>query len=247
MAAANFVKDKLGAESAVAIHLANRPLTKTVADAFANEFQALGGDVRTEEMSLSTLEADLVRLSGNSPEVIYFYTALVADGAAIATTADEISALDQVPLVSSQFLLSDEFLELPASERMYFSIQASLSSDNVSETGVSYDEMTARYEETYGEPPRTSGAFHAYAYDATVLLLSAINQVAVKLDGGALFIDRQALRDALTAFEDLPGLTGMLTYDRFGDCADPTISIVHHLNSSRPDLTRSNVVYTYAP
>jgi ABC-type branched-subunit amino acid transport system substrate-binding protein/tetratricopeptide (TPR) repeat protein len=247
VAAANFARDDLGARSAAAIYLADATLAKTVAEAFANEFQNLGGDVRTEEVSVSTLAADLARLSGEPPEVIFFYTTERVKGAAIASTVDDIPALGEVTLVSSQLLLFDEFLRSPASEGMYFSVQESLSSDNVSATGVSYDEVTSRYEETYGEPPRTSGAFHAYAYDATVLLLSAINQVAIKLDGGALFIDRQELRDALTEVENLPGLTGMLTCREFGDCGDPTISIVHNEDRNRPDLTRSNIVYTYPP
>jgi hypothetical protein len=38
-----------------------------------------------------------------------------------------------------------------------------------------------------------------------------------------------------------------MTCSKFGDCADPTLSIVHHENSGRPELAESNVVYTHAP
>ena len=111
---------------------------------------------------------------------------------------------------------------------------------------MSYDELTNRYQERYGEDPGPEGA-HAYAYDATVLLLSAIDEVAEELDGGGLSIDRQALRDALLAVENRRGLTGTLTCDRFGDCADQAFSIVQHLDMNSPELARSTIVYTYPP
>ena len=51
--------------------------------------------------------------------------------------------------------------------------------------------MLTAFEATYGESPGTP--YWAYAYDATTLLLSAIDSVAVEA-GGKLYIDRAALR-----------------------------------------------------
>jgi branched-chain amino acid transport system substrate-binding protein len=249
VAAANFAWDKLGAQSAVAIHLASRPQTKAVADAFADEFRDLGGEVRTVEATLSDLAADLSLLSDDPGDVIYFYTADGGEGAAIAFIVDGIPALSQVPLVSSEILLlDDEFLQdFPESVGMYFSVtELSLSGNVNAITGVSYDDLTDRYKAIYGKDPGEEGA-HAYAYDATVQLLSAINEVAEELDDGRLSIDRQALRDALLAVENRPGLTGTLTCDQFGDCANQAFSIVQHLDMNRPELARLNVVYRYPP
>ncbi|HID35019.1 MAG TPA: hypothetical protein EYP25_10745 [Anaerolineae bacterium] len=42
---------------------------------------------------------------------------------------------------------------------------------------------------------------------------------------GNLYIGRQALRDALFATEGMKGITGAITCDEYGDCADPQIVI----------------------
>ena len=41
---------------------------------------------------------------------------------------------------------------------------------------------------------------------------------------GSLVIGRQALRDALYATKDFDGITGKLTCNENGDCADPKTS-----------------------
>ena len=67
--------------------------------------------------------------------------------------------------------------------------------------------------------------FHAHAYDATLMILDAIKKVAVKQPDGTLCIGRKALRDALYATKGLKGLTGTISCDQYGDCADPHIAV----------------------
>ena len=57
-------------------------------------------------------------------------------------------------------------------------------------------EVLAAYEATYGESP--ASGYWAHAYDATTLLFSAIESVAV-VEDGKLFVDRAALREKLSA------------------------------------------------
>jgi branched-chain amino acid transport system substrate-binding protein len=57
------------------------------------------------------------------------------------------------------------------------------------------------------------------------IVLAAIEKVAVKDPDNTLHIGRQALRDAVAATKDFKGLTGNLTCDANGDCADPHIAI----------------------
>jgi branched-chain amino acid transport system substrate-binding protein len=52
-------------------------------------------------------------------------------------------------------------------------------------------------------------------------------EVAVQ-DEMAAHIPRQALRDALYATKDYPGLTGNLTCTPTGDCADPKIAVYEY-------------------
>jgi branched-chain amino acid transport system substrate-binding protein len=71
----------------------------------------------------------------------------------------------------------------------------------------------------------TLAPFHAHAYDAANMIFAAIEKVAVKDNDGTLHIGKQALRDAIAATKDFKGITGNLTCDPNGDCADPKIAL----------------------
>ena len=86
-----------------------------------------------------------------------------------------------------------------------------------------YTDFLAAYDENYGGEP--VAAFHAHSYDATNILLDAIIEVAQVSDDGTMLIGRQALRDAVAATSGFVGITGTLTCDENGDCADPRIAV----------------------
>ena len=73
----------------------------------------------------------------------------------------------------------------------------------------------------------TDANFFFHAYDATTLLLSAIESVAVE-EGGKLHIDRVALREEIAATTDFQGIIGTLTCDEFGDCGTGRVNIYYH-------------------
>jgi branched-chain amino acid transport system substrate-binding protein len=58
-----------------------------------------------------------------------------------------------------------------------------------------------------------------------MMIFGGIEKVARKAPDGTLYIGRQALRDALYATKGFKGLTGTLTCDTYGDCADPRIAV----------------------
>jgi branched-chain amino acid transport system substrate-binding protein len=111
--------------------------------------------------------------------------------------------------------------------------------------GEAVEELAQKYEAKYAEPPPSHT--YTFAYDATNLLLKAIEQVAVADEDGTLHIGRQALRDALYA-STLEGVVGTLDCDQFGDCNAPAFNIVQLDDSvaSVEDL-RANVVFTSKP
>lgn len=76
-------------------------------------------------------------------------------------------------------------------------------------TGVDYEVFLEAWEDEFGGAPPSS--FHAHAYDAANLLFNAVEAVAVEEDDGTLLVGRSALRAAMNAVEDYPGLTGQLT------------------------------------
>ncbi len=74
-----------------------------------------------------------------------------------------------------------------------------------------------------------------------MMLLSAIDAVAVEQDG-ALWVDRQALRDELYALSGFSGVTGTLACDAFGDCGSQAVAIFYHVDSASEDaLTDATV------
>jgi hypothetical protein len=57
------------------------------------------------------------------------------------------------------------------------------------------------------------------------MIIAAIEKVAKKDAEGNTYIGRKALRDALFATRGLSGVTGTLSCDPYGDCADPKIAV----------------------
>ena len=85
-----------------------------------------------------------------------------------------------------------------------------------------------------------------HAYDATTMLLRAIEAVAV-VGGDTLYIDRSKLREALTGFSDFKGIIGAIACDDFGDCGAGRAQISHHTDSSMTDIAKLPVVHRFAP
>ena len=100
--------------------------------------------------------------------------------------------------------------------------------------GEAYEAFLETWLDEFNEPP--PGGYHAHAYDAANILMDSIAAVAVVNDDGALVIGRGALRDAVHAVEDYPGLTGALTcFDESpyaGDCGSVTAIAVFHITEA---------------
>jgi branched-chain amino acid transport system substrate-binding protein len=112
--------------------------------------------------------------------------------------------------------------------------------------GSAYTDFLAKYKAKAGTDPIQ--AFHAHAYDAFMVFAEAIKKVAVKLDDGSTFIDRQKLRDAVGQTKGYAGITGPISCDQFGDCANPRIS-VFQATPDQKDIAavKTNVLYTLEP
>lgn len=186
----------------------------------------------------------LTEVAASGPEAIFF-PIFPAEGTFIVQQIGDVAGLEDVVLMGADGLIADNFLEIPESEGMYFSGPDLRFGDNKSgATDVSADDFLANYQAAYGEAP--SAPFWAHAYDATVMLLAAIDAVAV-VDGDVIHIDRQALRDELNSTSGFEGITGTLTCDDFGDCASGKITVILHEDSGDIETGKSNIVYSYAP
>ena len=210
--AAEFAYNELGARSAATVHDGS-PYADGLQQVFADRFQELGGTI-TFQGAVNVGDTDmrpiLTSIAADSPDLLYF-PIFEPEGNFIADQSTEISGLEDTILFGADGLLVDGFAANtgPAAIGMYLSGPAV--------TGASYQELLDKWDAKFGGSPPSG--FHAHAYDATNILLDAIEKVAIKGGDGTVLIPRNALRDAITATKDFDGVTGKLTCTDTGDCA----------------------------
>lgn len=219
-AMAEFAINELGVTKAAAIHDGD-PYTEGLASVFAASFEELGGEIvafEAEAADATNVEPLLTTVAAASPEMIY-YPVFIPLGSLLTKTAKEIDALEGVILAGADGIQSPSFLEASGSdaEGMY------VSGPDLGFENELYNTFLETYMEKFGKEP--TAPFHAHAFDATNMILDAIEAVAVQGPDGTLLIGRQALRDALFATSGMDGITGTITCDEFGDCADPKIAV----------------------
>lgn len=219
-AMAQYAIDVLGVTKAAAIHDGD-PYTEGLASVFRDSFTELGGEIvafEAEAPDATNVEPLLTTVAASSPEMIY-YPVFIPLGSLITKSAREIDALEGVILAAADGVQSPDFLDAAgsAAEGMF------VSGPDLSFANETYDRLLDSYSEKYGSDPLS--VFHAHAFDATTILLNAIEEVAQQGSDGSLLIGRQALRDAVFATSGYSGVTGTLTCNEFGDCADPKIAV----------------------
>ena len=244
-ALSDFVYNELGLRRVGTVHDGD-PYTTALVAAFADAFGALGGDVPVRaaiEKGETDMTNALAEFAAAGPDAIFF-PLFVNEGSAFAAQARAFDGLEGTTLISAAALLVSAFLETPQSEGMYFAGPESDYGSNINDvTGRSGEQVLAAFEATHGGFPESP--YWAHAYDATTILLSAIESVAVE-EGDRLFIDRAMLREAVGATA-MSGLVGTISCDRFGDCGTGRMNIYHHTNTAVTDVSRLPVVYVYSP
>ncbi len=218
--AATFVRKLLKFNSAATIHDGS-PYAQGLANEFAANFKKQGGTITAQEAVAPTdtdMKPVLTRIASTKPQLLY-YPIFIAAGGFVTRQSKEIEGLKGTTLMGADGLDSPDFAKAAgdAAKGMY------LSSPDLTVFGPKYDaEFLPKYEKKYGQKP-ISG-FHAHAYDAANVVFAALTKVA-KADGGSLYIGRKALRDALFATKGFKGITGTLTCNPYGDCAEAHIAV----------------------
>ncbi len=217
---AEFVYNELGLRSAATIHDGS-PYAEQLQQVFADVFAELGGTITAQE-AINVGDTDmrpvLTSIATGAPDIIY-YPIFIAEGGFVTTQAKEISGLEDTILAGADGMISPDFIAAAgeAAEGMY------ISGPDLAFTGGAYEAFLAAHQDAYGEAPLS--AFHAHAYDAANMIFDAIEAVAKTDADGNTVIGRQALRDALYATSGMDGITGNITCNDLGDCADPKIAV----------------------
>ena len=222
-AMAGFAYNELGARTAAAIHDGD-PYTEGLANAFRNAFEELGGSVvaftavNVGDTDMRPVLTSVANAEGGAPDLLFF-PVFTSECAFLATQAQEVAGLENTIRAAADGCFSaDAALAIgDAAPGMYFS------GPDLGFSNEIYDEFLVAYEDKYGSAPLS--VFHAHAFDAANLIFGCVEEVAQEASDGTLLIGRQALRDCLYATSGYAGITGSLTCDDFGDCADPQIAV----------------------
>ena len=245
-AVADFAYNELGLRRVVSIDDGD-PYTMGLTGAFGNAFSVLGGEVpvmaRIEKKETDMTDI-LSEFAAAEPDGIFF-PLFIEEGSPFVEQLKRVDGLNEATLLTDAALLLSEFLGTPQSEGIYFAGPEPVHGENVNiATGKNGDAVLAEIQSNFGGTH--PNPFWAHSYDATTLLLSAINSVAAA-DGGTLYIDRVALRAEVGATAGFPGLIGELTCDAFGDCGTGRVNIYHHTDTGIVDPAQLPVVYRFEP
>jgi branched-chain amino acid transport system substrate-binding protein len=218
--AAEFAIKKLGVKKAATIHDGS-VYAEQLQGVFAETFKKLGGTITAQEAvapSDTDMRPVLTKIATGKPEFIY-YPIFIAAGGHITRQVKEVSGLEKAYLMGADGIFSPDFYKAAGDTAigMYHS------SPDFSAFAAGYKDFLAKHQKKYGEKPLAP--FHAHGYDAAMMIFAAIKKVGKTGPDGTLCIGRKALRDALYATKDMKGLTGNLTCNKFGDCADPRIAV----------------------
>ncbi len=244
-AAARFAYEELGLRTIASIHDGG-PYTSGLAGAFNDAFLEVGGAATIHPINRgdSDMLPLLTGIAENSPDGL-FLPLFPAEGVRIMESVGQVDGLEDVTLMGGAALLVTEVFSLSQSEGIYFmGPEADFGSNTNEATGKSNEELVASYVDQYNESP--TSAYLAHAYDATTILLRAIEETAIA-EGDTLYIDRAKLRENLSGTSSFGGIIGSITCDEFGDCGTGRIVVYHHTDSSVTEVAELPVVYRFAP
>ncbi len=217
--------------------------TRGLTDGFIKAFQDLGGEVvldtsinKGDKQMQPVLTAVL-----NSQAEFLFFPLFQPEGNYILLQARKMPGFKDITLMSDGALIDSSFLEAVGDKAkgMYFIGPAK-------PAGPDCDALAEKYKLKYKSIPSTS--YYLSAYDAAILLFSALEKIAVPGPDGSLHIGRQALRDVLYDTKNFKGVTGNLTCDEFGDCALPNFNVLRlDTPSAGIEALQSNVIFSYSP
>lgn len=209
--AAEFAYEELGARTLGTIHDGSNYAFDLVL-AMERNFEEHGGEVifsGAVNVGDTDMTAILTNIAANPPDVLFF-PIFQPEGDYLVVQAQYVPGLEDMIMLTADALLVEGF-PIDSGEA---ALGVMLTGPAV--TGEAYEAFLELWYEKYAEPPPSG--FHAHAFDATNMLLDALEAIAVTGDDGTTLIGRQALRDYFSEYSGFQGLTGNLSCSETGDC-----------------------------
>lgn len=221
--AAIFAYDQLGARRVALVHDGTTD-TKPLTDVFESAFVGRGGEVAMT-LSAPRGSTDYHPLLSKAAEaqVDLLYAPLpAADGVRLAQQK-ATSPLALQPLIGGRHFRNDWLIQEGG-----LVVNGTYAVGPAAD-GPQYETFASQYRERFNENPNDVAA--ALAYDATSIVLQAIDRVAVPSSTGEITIGRQALRDELYHTAGYQGASGTITCTAWGDCSTGRLNVARMLNS----------------
>ncbi|MDX2140071.1 MAG: branched-chain amino acid ABC transporter substrate-binding protein [Chloroflexota bacterium] len=216
--AAEYIYNTLGVSRIATIHDGS-PYGEGLVRVMSARFEELGGEIVAAD-AIAVGDTDfrglLEDIAQEQPDLIYF-AGFPAEAARIAEQRGD-TGLEDVIMMGADGIRTQEFIDLAGD-----SAEGVLASTSIAASSEALDAFLALYVETYGEEP--PAPFHANAFDATKILLDAIEATASVNAEGELVIDRAAISAHVRALADYQGLTGVLNADGTGELSVADIGI----------------------
>ena len=229
MRLAEFALLALKAETLATVHDGD-PYTSGLAGAVASTFAEMGGTVVFEgavNKGDTDMSSILTEIAVHQPDIVYV-PLFEPESNFFAAQMEYIVGLEDTIIIGGAASFSSSFPENTGDAAVGIYVSGPLVS------GDAYEMVLEQWYEEYGSDPPSG--YHAHAYDATNLLLNALEAAAVVNEDGGIIIGRQAIRDAVAATEDYPGLTGRLTCREdspfAGDCSPGTALAVFQITEA---------------
>lgn len=196
---AKFARETLGADRVAILFDFKQDYSVGLADFFRKTFEAQGGKIVADERYTSgdiEFRAQLTKIRATHPDAVFvpgYYT----EAGLIAKQARELGI--DVPLLGGDGWDSTRTLEIGGSavEGSYFSNHYAADSDS-----PLVQEFVKKYRAKYGEVP---DAMAVLGYDAAGILVDALDRAGTT--------EGPALRDAIAATKDYPGVSGTISMD----------------------------------
>jgi branched-chain amino acid transport system substrate-binding protein len=225
-AMAQYACEELQVTTAATVHDGS-PYAEQLQQVFVDNFAELCDGTTTAQEAVSPEQDDFASLlssiatsnDGAAPEFFY-YPIFTAAGSLLTQQARATAGMEDTILGAADGVFNPDFLAAAgdAAEGMF------LSGPDLAFAGDFYEAtFKPAYTEVSGQEEPLS-VFHAHSYDAVNIILDAIETVGIEEDG-TLYIPRSALRDEVLGTSGFEGITGTLTCDENGDCADAKISV----------------------
>ena len=206
------------------------PYTEGAVRVMADTFAELGGEVVFEgavDKGDTDMTAILTEIAASQPDIVYF-PLFEPESNFLAAQLPHIPGLEAVVMMTAAANFVADFPENTGDAAIGIYLSGPLVS------GEAYEQFLVTWDDEIGGTP--PGGYHAHAYDAVNMLLDSVESVAKAHDDGSITIGRQALREAIAAIDNYPGLTGRLTCQDespyAGDCATGTALAIFQITEA---------------